>query len=234
MKIVTREQWGALPPRVVNALPVQTTRGLAAHYSGTAAELGRDGAAVMREHQSFHMRPVAQGGRGWFDIAYSFEVDSRGTIYVGRGWGFRTAANGTTAANDAYFAVCYQGADKAGREDFTRAAAVAFGQLCADYKRLTGRWPDVPPHSALTSTSCPGDEIRAFVALRPWESEYAPTWPVPLPRWFWRWNAWRLGEGAYASVGPKHGPSRASTGAPRLIPPWAWARAIAFDRARRG
>ncbi|HVL53947.1 MAG TPA: N-acetylmuramoyl-L-alanine amidase [Vitreimonas sp.] len=50
-----------------------------------------------------------------------------------------------------------------------------------------------------------------------------PSWPRPLPRWWWEWNLWR--------IRGKKGPRPSS--APRVIPPWAWRRAKAFDRARR-
>lgn len=53
----------------------------------------------------------------------------------------------------------------------------------------------------------------------------APTaeWPRPIPRWFWAWNLWRL----------KGRKGRRPASAPKLIPPWAWRRARAFDQARR-
>lgn len=233
MRVVSRLEWGAQLPLGRPSLPLERTLGLAVHYSGTAADLGREGGAVMREHQAFHMRPESQGGRGWLDIAYNFEVDRRGRIFEGRGWGVRSAANGTADGNDLFYAACYQGADKAGRQDFTREAAVAFAELFAEYERRVRRAPVIRPHSDFYATSCPGNELRAWVALAPWEHAATPTWPLPLPAWWWRWNAWRLGEGAFSQYGPHNARQRYRTGAPRLIPPWAWARARAFDRARR-
>jgi hypothetical protein len=50
--------------------------------------------------------------------------------------------------------------------------------------------------------------------------------PKPTPHWYWRWAAWRLGEG-YAkghAIQPNLRPPRA----PRRIPVWAWRRLHAF------
>lgn len=46
-------------------------------------------------------------------------------------------------------------------------------------------------------------------------------WKTPLPKWFWRWAAWRLSNQA----GPR------PTDAPRKIPSWAWLR-LSYMTAR--
>ena len=54
--------------------------------------------------------------------------------------------------------------------------------------------------------------------------------PKPLPRWYWRWVEWRLGEG-YAkrhALQPHLRPSRA----PRIVQRWAWHRLHYFLLAR--
>lgn len=48
-------------------------------------------------------------------------------------------------------------------------------------------------------------------------------WPVPVPKWFWEWAAWKL-QGSPAGKRP--------TTAPRLIPLWAWRRLAALKAAR--
>lgn len=50
----------------------------------------------------------------------------------------------------------------------------------------------------------------------------AKTWPVPIPKWYWAWARWILGEGEFASAGPKNGPRPKN--APATIPGWAWDR----------
>lgn len=57
------------------------------------------------------------------------------------------------------------------------------------------------------------------------------SWPVPLPKWFWQWAAWRLGEGAYKDLGPMN-PGARPASAPTRIPPWAWDRLSALLEAR--
>jgi hypothetical protein len=55
--------------------------------------------------------------------------------------------------------------------------------------------------------------------------------PKPTPHWYWRWLAWRLGEG-YAK-GRRLQPSLRPNLAPSGIPPWAWRRLHFFLLARR-
>src|SRR5947208_799962 len=50
--------------------------------------------------------------------------------------------------------------------------------------------------------------------------------PQPTPRWYWRWSAWRLGEG-YAK-GHALQRSLRPERAPRHIPAWAWQRLHVF------
>ena len=54
--------------------------------------------------------------------------------------------------------------------------------------------------------------------------------PKPTPHWYWRWQAWRLGEG-YAKGHLQQRSFRPSN-APRLIPNWAWRRLHFFELAR--
>jgi hypothetical protein len=228
--VIAREGWGARPPACETPLPLPQVQGFAVHYSGTGADFGRNARLVMRAHQDFHLDT-----RGWCDIAYSFEISMRtGEVLEGRGWSLRSAAQGTNEGNDAFLAICFQGADKKGRKDLSTPAVESFVDLCREFRMRKGRWPVVKPHSHFTGTECPGDEIRAMLALEPWKvSGTERPWPRKLPPWWWRWNAWRLGEGAFRADGKRNRAARYRTGAPKLIPPWAHARARAFDRARR-
>ena len=54
--------------------------------------------------------------------------------------------------------------------------------------------------------------------------------PKPLPRWYWRWVAWRLGEG-YAKNHPLEARLRPK-GAPVHVERWAWRRLHFFLLAR--
>ena len=54
--------------------------------------------------------------------------------------------------------------------------------------------------------------------------------PKPTPHWYWRWSAWRLGEG-YAK-GHALRRSLRPNQAPQRIPAWAWQRLYFFKLAR--
>jgi hypothetical protein len=166
VRIVSRHGWGAVAPRDRVGLPPAAARGVAVHYTGMNSDEQADHAncaARVRGVQRYHMEE-----KGWLDIAYSQLVCKHGFVFVGRGYGIRTAANGTTRANDHYFAVCFLGDDTDGRADLTRAARHALGELIRDYQRRYPRALHVRPHSLFVSTECPGRELRAYIDRREW------------------------------------------------------------------
>ena len=100
---------------------------------------------------------------GWLDIAYNHVFCRHGFVFVGRGFGVRSAANGTKQANDHYFAICFLGDDSVGRADVTPDARRALQQLIAEYRR---RYLEGPRRAApldFFATQCPGDELRALI-----------------------------------------------------------------------
>jgi hypothetical protein len=116
-------------------------------------------AARVRAMQRYHM-----DDKDWLDVAYSHVFCAHGYVFVGRGFGMRTAANGTNEANDAYHAVCFLGDDSVGRADVTPQARRALEQLIAEYRRRYPRATEVRPHSEFVATACPGDELRALIS----------------------------------------------------------------------
>jgi len=108
--------------------------------------------------QRYHMEE-----KGWLDIAYNHLFCRHGFVFVGRGFGVRSAANGTTEANDSYFAVCFLGDDSVGRADVTPEARRALQQLIREYRRRYAAAREVRPHSDFYATACPGDELRALI-----------------------------------------------------------------------
>jgi N-acetylmuramoyl-L-alanine amidase len=166
MRLVGRNQWGAAPPRGRDPLPAAQARGVAVHYTGMDSDEQaehRNCAGRVRGIQRYHMET-----NGWLDIAYSHVFCGHGYVFVGRGFGIRTAANGTTAANDQFFAVCFLGNDSEGRADLTRQARTALGELIREYQRRYPRALRVRPHSAFVATACPGRELRAYIDRREW------------------------------------------------------------------
>jgi hypothetical protein len=125
--------------------------------------LHRNCAARVRAIQRFHMDEM-----GWLDIAYNHVFCKHGYVFVGRGFGARSAANGTTAANDRYFAVCFLGDDTKRRDDVPREARIMLARLIMEYRRRYPKALQVRPHSAFTPTACPGDELRGVIRRARW------------------------------------------------------------------
>lgn len=173
MTFVSRKQWGAKPPKdeTPTKISLGQARGMAVHYEAV------DRAGVKHEHcddivrgiQDFH-----QKARRWNDIAYSFLVCRHGYVYEGRGWGIRTAANGTNDSNAAFHAVCFMDDDQPGTQDATPEALSALALVIREC-REKGWGSEVKPHSAFKPTSCPGNELRAWIARRGFDA------PCPAP-----------------------------------------------------
>lgn len=224
MKLVKRSEWGARQPTEITKLVPSQVKGVAVHYSAAESDNVFHHLACasrVRGIQNYHM-----DSNGWNDIAYNFLVCKHGYVFEGRGMFARCAAQGTNEGNSSYLAVCFLGADSPSRDDVTPVGRVALGETVRSVLAAY-RASEIYPHSHFNSTACPGNELRSFIALRGWELEDANQ---PLPKWFWTWNAWRLGEGPWKEFGPKGG-QRPKT-APWVIPRWAWKKAKAFDEAR--
>jgi N-acetylmuramoyl-L-alanine amidase len=173
MKLVKRTDWGAKRARGRERLDRDGVRGVALHYSAMNSDEQADHrkcAGRVRAMQRYHMEQ-----RGWLDVAYNHVACVHGYLFVGRGFGIRSAANGTKTANDRYFAVCFLGDDTKGRADVTPAAYAALGELLRSYDRRIPRAMVVRPHSAFVPTPCPGDELRRYIARRGWTADYPPT-----------------------------------------------------------
>lgn len=161
MQLVSREQWGARPPRNQTRLDRSIQLGTACHYSASDADEQADHANCarrVRAIQDFHMDV-----RGWADIAYSYLACKHGFVYEGRGRGVRTAAQGTNDGNDAWHAVCFLGDDTAGRDDVTDAGREAI-RAAVMHCNAWSAAERVAPHSWFHATACPGDDLRAWIA----------------------------------------------------------------------
>jgi N-acetylmuramoyl-L-alanine amidase len=123
----------------------------------------RNCAARVRAIQRFHMDEM-----GWLDIAYNHVFCRHGYVFVGRGFGARSAANGTAAANDRNFAVCFLGDDSKRRNDVSRQARVMLARLIMEYRRRYPKARRVRPHSDFVPTECPGDELRGVIRRARW------------------------------------------------------------------
>lgn len=195
MNYIKRKNWGAAAPRRTprRLLQVQS-RGIVVHYEAVDSSMDTHDKCDdrVRRTQRFH-----QETRGWSDIAYNWLVCRHGVIYEGRGWGVRSAANGTDEGNDGYHAVCYLDDDQRGT-DLTAAAAAAIGVVVRECG-AHGFGSEVRPHSSLKPTACPGEELREWIVNQRWKpgrakqppaSTPAPPKPAPegrpLPAWYKR------------------------------------------------
>ena len=154
MALITREEWGARPPRNVshNISPISAT----GHWGGPSPWRGKNFTdhsqcyAIVRAWQNFHMDT-----RGWSDIAYNGMPCPHGDVFQGRWLRVRSAANGTNSGNFNSYALCYIGGEG---DPLTVAGKKAF---------MDGaRWLQVPlrhVHSDWKATGCPGDEIRNWI-----------------------------------------------------------------------
>lgn len=161
MQLVSRESWGARPPKNQTPLDRAIQLGTACHYSASDADEQADHANCarrVRAIQDFHM-----DGRGWADIAYSYLACKHGFVYEGRGRGVRTAAQGTNAGNDTYHAVCFLGDDTADRDDATDAGREAI-RAAVMHCNAWSAAEEVRPHSFFKATACPGEDLRAWIA----------------------------------------------------------------------
>lgn len=164
MPYASRADWGARPPRSVSHAIAPA--GWAVHYSATPAPADHARClAAVRAIQREHM-DVAR----WSDVAYNFVVCPHNWLIEGRGWGVRSAAQGTTAGNDHYLAVCLLGRDVAGVVDLADGHRQALAYV-VDHEGPLHKIPRVcRPHSSFHATACPGDEVRAFLRERGWWS----------------------------------------------------------------
>jgi len=173
MDFVSRAGWGARKPRGRTTLAAKAILGMVTHYSVMAPSEDHAGCDDrVRTIQNGHM-----DGNGWDDIAYNFLTCQHGTVFEGRGWDVRSAAQGTNEGNDHWLANCFLGLDRANVDDVTkpgRDAIRAITQQC-DNRYPFGNILKV--HSDFKATACPGDELRAWVrAGMPMDPED----PVPV------------------------------------------------------
>jgi hypothetical protein len=178
--LVSREGWNARDPKNLTPLVKGAQKGTAVHYTGMDSDEQSDHrncAGRVRNIQNYHM-----DSRGWADIAYSYVVCKHGSVFVARGVGIRTAAQGTTEGNDAYHAICFLGDDTANRDDVTDAGRAALSVAIWKCNNWTGVL-DIEPHSHFHATECPGDQLRAWIKGGTVERPETPPTPIAYPPW---------------------------------------------------
>ena len=160
MQFVSRQQWGAQPPKSEpDKLVVEDILGQALHYTASNADEkthhtncpGR-----VRATQMFHMEE-----RQWNDIAYTHLVCKHGYVFEGRGWGVVPAA--VENHNQHYHSICFLGDDTSNFDDVTIAGRRALRQILDRGMELYPKALLLHPHSFFNDTSCPGNQLRAWL-----------------------------------------------------------------------
>lgn len=158
MKLVTRAEWGAKPPKP-GRLALHASFGTTIHYEGPhmGAFDHSTCAAKVRGVQAFHMG----ASRRWLDVAYTAIVCPHGYTFEGRWTGVRTAAQGTNEGNESAYAVCFLG----GVDDVVGPEVVLeLAEVVAYLRDAGGAGPGVNGHRDWHATACPGDPLYALVA----------------------------------------------------------------------
>jgi hypothetical protein len=154
--LVKRSSWGAADGR--GGTDITPGRGgVAVHYEGGGKLTGKAHstcAGRVRAIERYHVQT-----NGWAGIAYSYCVCEHGYVFEGRGLGRRTAANGTTAGNQNYYAVCALIGDKDPPSDTLKTAM----RDAIDYMRKNGAGSQIKGHRQFLSTSCPGSALYSWV-----------------------------------------------------------------------
>ena len=162
MKIISRRQWGARKPRDRAYQDPRSVKELFIHYSESpSASSWETQKRAIQNMQDFHMNPTSAGGRNWSDIAYNYIVfnAARPRVFYGRGARVIPAAQALHNTNTIAVCVVMRAGDKV-----TWQTKLQLRRLVWHLRRkVIKRNVPVRPHSAVTQTSCPGDELRAFI-----------------------------------------------------------------------
>lgn len=206
-------------PRSVSRNINPATGGSACHWEGphmgiTAATPHSVCEEKWRAIQSYHM-----GRLGWVDIAYTGGYCQHGYALAGRGFGIRTAANGTDNANGSYYALCFLG----GVNDFPTQDAINALEWWVNQARRAGKAGlRVRPHSAFFQTACCGKTLTAAAARLDGRVIVPPTRPAPTVKQ-WQTLLEVTADGAWGPVTDQRsswvtGASKAKAGTMHGIP----------------
>lgn len=154
MDIISRAEWGARPPRSINTTTWSRRTEFIVHYSGASASQS------VRSIQNYCMDT-----KGFSDIDYNALVDMQGRIYEGRTGIWLTVGSHCLNHNTAGIGVCLVGDEST---PITPAVKSAIRWLCDEANRLRRAAGvvgalSIHPHSDFVQTSCPGDQLRAWV-----------------------------------------------------------------------
>jgi hypothetical protein len=158
---VSRADAKLRPPRSVSRNITPARGGAAVHYGGPAQRLRSHAQCIARWRawQTYHMAAKPQG-HGWADIAYTGGFCDHGYAFAGRGLGIRTAANGTNAGNQSFYAFTWLGGEGETPTAEALDALAWWVQQARDHEAGDA----VRPHRSFKGTSCPGSHLVTTAA----------------------------------------------------------------------
>jgi len=177
VEFVSREQWGALPPRGQYEV-LHGAKGVAVHwYGGNTPAGGHENCAPL-------VRAIQVGAFNrtdgmYSDIEYNFLVCEHGFVFGGRGSGVKPAAQ--AAANATYFAVCALTGPSGGSTSPTPALLAGLWDAIEELRTTGPAGPEIVSHRDLMSTDCPGDALAAWVREGAPHGGLPPSPPPPAP-----------------------------------------------------
>lgn len=200
MDLVARREWGARAPRGTFT-PLRTARGVKVHYVGSFVnpkivdDCDRC-VALVKSIQVQH-----QDNNDWTDIAYNLLVCPHRRVFVGRGPGVLSAANGK-GLNQGHYAVCVLLGDR-GLVQPTSGHLNGIHDAIG-YLRERGAGREVLGHRDGYATSCPGPVLYRWLQMGMPVGTQTPdrddTTPIPrpakpsMPSWPGRMLVYRPGQ----------------------------------------
>ncbi|XP_062573038.1 peptidoglycan recognition protein 1-like [Saccostrea cucullata] len=163
--IITRADWGAMPPSHAMTLLTEKPKLVIIHHGATSpCSTQTECSKRVRAYQTFHMS-APPAGRGWWDVGYNFMVGEDGNVYEGRGWdqvgahayGYNSVSLGISFIGDF-------------RERLPNANAIRAAQALircgVDNGKIIGNYK-LKGHRDVGNTECPGQTLY----------EYIQSWP---------------------------------------------------------
>ncbi|XP_037922208.1 peptidoglycan-recognition protein LB-like isoform X2 [Hermetia illucens] len=153
MTIVTREEWGAKPPKTPTLFNGPSPYVIIHHsYEPGACYTAKECQEAVQSIQELH-----QEVRGWSDVGYTFLIGGDGNVYEGRG--FNVVGAHAPGYNDKSVGICLIGdwRTELPTEKMLEAThklieyGISSGYIVKDYKLLG--------HRQVKETECPGDRL---------------------------------------------------------------------------
>jgi len=167
-----RPSWGAAPPRHRTTMG-PNPKGIALHWVGARISDDRDPADLTRSIQNYHMKT-----KKCSDIAYQELVGLDGTAIRGRGFGIRSAANGSRWLNNKFGAICLL---MGPGQDPSEAMIKQVRQRIEVWRKRYPRATQIVAHGQLKQTTCPGDAIIELIRRGVFDPGNPPPGEMPSP-----------------------------------------------------